>query len=205
MPNNSRSLQWQHFVHHITSPSEGTKHVHLPTGYVCQRQSLQSKTSISCGLHVQQLLVAIYNNVISPCGTWLSAEHSAGDMPHWQIRVPNISLARVVVQNYRPRLPSNMTVLTPKLISHFKAEITVNNALLWLHGELIWGWVSLDCLFFFFFPFLHWFSFVFSSWKFSYEYMWKAKTKQFQGRQKKLGKMFHFLLPLMICQKKEMS
>lgn len=59
------------------------------------------------------------------------------------------------------------------------------------------------CAFFFlsFFPFLHWFSFVFSSWKFRYEYMQKAKTKQFYIRQKKLEKMLYFLFLLVTCQK----
>lgn len=90
--------------------SEGNKHVHLPTSYLCLRQSLQQKTrhSLWPPCHVQQLLGAIGDNIVSPCGTWLVAELSAGGLPHWQIRVPNISLSSTTAQNYSLILPSNV-------------------------------------------------------------------------------------------------
>lgn len=153
--NNSRGLQWEDFVHHTTAPSEGNKHVRLPTSYLCQRQCLQRKTGHSLWppCNVQWLLGATCDNIISPCGTWLSAELSAGDLSHWQIRVPSISLSSTTVQNYSQRPPSKMTMLMPKLISHLKAEITVNNIPLWLYVESIWLCVSFS---FFFFSFSTW-------------------------------------------------
>lgn len=80
VPNNSRGLQWDHFVHHIAAPSEGNKHVHLPTSYLCQRQCLQRKTGHSLWppCNAQWLLGAIHDNIISLHGTWFSAELSAG-------------------------------------------------------------------------------------------------------------------------------
>lgn len=124
-------------------------------------------------------------------------------MPHWQIRVPNISLARVVVQNYRPRLPSNMTVLMPKLISHFKAVITVNNALLWLYGELIWGWVSfLDCLFFSFSLFCTDFLLYFPPENLAMNTCGKPKQSNFKADKRNWEKCFIFFCRLWYVKKK---
>lgn len=59
--NNSRGLQWKHFVNHVTAPSEGNMHVYLPTSTLCRISSVsRERLDTPCGLH------AIYNSFLEP-------------------------------------------------------------------------------------------------------------------------------------------
>lgn len=139
-------------MHQINTPSEGNKHVFLPAGYLCQRQCLQRKTRhcLWPPCNVQLLLGAVCDNIISPCGTWISAELSAGDLPHWQSSSQYIPLQChcTELQPESLGLPSKMSMLMPKLISNLAAQLIANNDPLWLCLQLIWTNVS----FFFLFP-----------------------------------------------------
>lgn len=131
-------------------------------------QCIQRKTrhSLWPSCNIQQLLGAIYDNIISSHSTWLSAELFAGDLPHWQIRyrVSNISFSRATAQNYILWFSARVTMLMPKLISHPITDEIINTIPLWpqirLFGFFFFGWGEGLYLFFFpfpifFFPFLH--------------------------------------------------
>lgn len=184
----------------------------LSAEYPVYQCPVKTRHSLWPSCNIQQLLGAIYDNIISPHGTWLSAELFAGDLPHWQIRygVSNISFSRATAQNYILWYSASVTMLMPKLISHPITDEIINTIPLWpqirLFGFFFFGWGEGLYLFFFPFPiFFFSFSTLIFFWIFLLKIqrdvcMRKVKTEKFYVRQKKLEKIFYFLLPFMTCQ-----
>lgn len=105
----------------------------LSAEYPVYQCPVKTRHSLWPSCNIQQLLGAIYDNIISPHGTWLSAELFAGDLPHWQIRygVSNISFSRATAQNYILWFSARVTMLMPKLISHPITDEIINTIPLW--------------------------------------------------------------------------
>lgn len=137
----------------------------LSAEYPVYQCPVKTRHSLWPSCNIQQLLGAIYDNIISPHGTWLSAELFAGDLPHWQIRygVSNISFSRATAQNYILWYSASVTMLMPKLISHPITDEIINTIPLWPQIRLFvffFFWVG-GRFVFIFFSFSYFFFFLF--------------------------------------------